>query len=124
MRAVDPWVKVGAAFVAGALLTYLAGDALLRRRRALDDDDARLLGRVRMRVAELVSYPDAIDVQIDGGMVRVSGRILATELDRLLSQLTRVPRVFKVYNALATVDDASGLARHPGMLRGSEPAPA
>jgi hypothetical protein len=104
---VGPLVKVGAAFTASALLTYLIGDAMLRRREALLHDDSRLRERVRMRVAELVSYPGAIEVQVDEGLVRVSGRVLAGERDRLLSQLTQVPRVYRIYNALVAVEDAA-----------------
>jgi hypothetical protein len=104
-------VKVGVAFAASALLTYVVGDAILRKRDAMMHDDSNLHERVRIRVAELVSYPDAIDVQVDGGLVRVSGRVLATELDGLLSQLTQVPRVYRVYNALVSVDDAGALVR-------------
>jgi hypothetical protein len=108
---VSPMLKAGAAFAAGALLTYVLGDALLRRRGPGLSDGASLHDRVRRRVAELVSYPDAIEVDVDGGLVRVSGRVLAGELDRLLSQLTQVPRVYKVYNALVSVRDAATLMR-------------
>ena len=114
-------VKVGAAFAASALLTYLIGDALLRRRHALLHDDSHLHERVRIRVAQLVSTPDGIEVQVEEGLVRVSGRILATERDRLLSQLTRVPGVYRVYNALVSVDDAAALTRAD--LNGVDPAP-
>ena len=109
-------VKVGAAFAASALFTYLIGDALLRRRDAMLHDDSHLRQRVRARVAQLVTYPDMIEVQVDEGLVRVSGRVLAAELDRLLSQLTQVPRVYKVYNALVSMDDASAL------LQGTDPS--
>jgi hypothetical protein len=106
MRAVDPLVKVGAAFAASALLTYCIGDALLRWRDARLHDDAHLRKRVQARIAQLVSHPEAIEVRVEGGMVRVSGRVLAAEADGLLSQLTRVPRVYRVYNALDPVHDA------------------
>ena len=99
-----PLAKVGVAFAASALLTYLIGDAMLRRRDALLADDSRLHERVRARVTQLVSYPEAIEVQIVEGVVRVSGHVLAAERDRLLSQLTQVPRVYRVYNALVSVD--------------------
>lgn len=121
---VSPLVKVGGAFIASALLTWLLGDALLRRRAAMLHDDAHLRERVRVRVADLVSYPDAIEIQVDGGLVRVSGRVLAAELDRLLSQLTQVPRVYKVYNALVPVEDARALIRVADGLSGPGPAPA
>jgi hypothetical protein len=109
VREVGPLVKAGAAFAASALLTYLIGNALLRRRDAMWGDESRLRKRVRERIAELVSYPDAIDVQVESGVVRVSGRVLAAERDHLLSQLTQVPRVFKVYNALDPVQEESEL---------------
>ena len=103
--------KVGVAFAASALLTYLIGDAILRKRDAMLHDDSHLRERVRIRVAELVSYPEAIEVQIAEGVVRVSGHVLTAERDRLLSQLTQVPRVYRVYNALVSVDDAGALTR-------------
>ena len=116
-----PLAKVGVAFAASALLTYLIGDAMLRRRDALPQDDSRLHERVRARVTQLVSYPEAIEVQIVEGVVRVSGHVLAAERDRLLSQLTQVPRVYKVYNALVPVDDAETLTR--AAFSKADPAP-
>jgi hypothetical protein len=107
MRAVAPLVKVGIAFAASALLTYFLGDALLRRRGSMLDHESRLRDRVRGRIADLVSYPHEIQVRVEGGLVHLSGRVLAGELDRLLSQLTQVPRVFRVYNALDAVRDES-----------------
>ena len=127
MPAMVPLARVGIVFAVSGLLTYLAGDALLRRRDALLADDSHLHARVRDRVSELVSYPDAVDVQVDGNVVRVSGRVLATELDRLLSQLTQVPRVHRVYNALVAVSDVSDLTRAgdglPGSSRNPVPVP-
>src|SRR4051812_41928405 len=105
----SPMAKVGVAFAASALLTYVAGAAMLRRRDALWQDDSYLCERVRIRVTELVSHPEAINVQVEGNLVRVSGRVLASELDGLLSQLTQVPRVYRVYNTLVPVDDRAGL---------------
>lgn len=96
-------MKTGAVFAASALVTYWIGDLLLRRRDAMLHDDARLRNRVRARIAELVSHPDAIEVQVEGGFVRVSGRVPAAEIDRLLSQLTQVAGVHRVYNALAAL---------------------
>ena len=56
-------------------------------------------------MAILVSHADAVEVTVDGGLVRVSGYVLATELDGLLSRLTRLPGVHKVHNALSVVTD-------------------
>jgi hypothetical protein len=106
-------VKTGIVFAASGLLTYLVGDAVLRRRDAVLQGDSHLRERVRRRVAELVSYPDAVDVEVEGHLIRVSGRVLATELDPLLSQLTQVPRVHRVYNTLVPVKDASAVQQRP-----------
>ena len=116
MSQVSPLAKVGAAFALGASITYLLGQAILRKRDALFDDGTRLQERVRVRIAELVSYPDAVQVQVDGGLVRVSGRVLAAEIDGLLSQLTQVPRVYRVYNALVPVDDARAVVQENGAV--------
>ena len=40
-------------------------------------------------------------------LLRVSGLVLASEMDRLLSQLTQLPGVHRVHNALSPVHDAS-----------------
>jgi hypothetical protein len=116
VRAAGPLVMAGGAFAASALLVYWIGGMLLRRRDALLGDESRLRERVLVRIADLVSYPHEIEVQVEGGLVRVSGRVLASELDRLLSQLTQVPRVFRVYNALDAVADASAF-RSPQVER-------
>jgi hypothetical protein len=103
---VGPLLNVIAAFTAGAVVTYMVGDAMLRRRDA-PPTNAQLRDLVRARLADLVSYPDAIEVDVDadGRLVHVSGHVLASELDRLLSQLTQVTGVYKVYNALVSLED-------------------
>jgi len=116
-------LKTGVAFAAGALITYVIGDALMRRRDAMANDDSYLGERVRIRVAELVSYPDAIDVRVEGNLVRVSGRVLAGELDRLLSQLTQVPRVHRVYNTLVAVTDPQDFAAGGDEFKGGPYGP-
>ena len=76
----------------------LGGGALAR--------SLRLRERVKDEVAVQVSNADAIEVSVDGGLVRVSGYVLASEVDALLSRLTRLPGVHKVHNALSPVADA------------------
>jgi hypothetical protein len=100
-------LNVIAAFTAGGVTTYLLGDAMLRRREAAPPTDAQLRDMVRARLADLVSYPDAIEVDVDpdGRLIHVSGHVLASELDRLLSQLTQVTGVYKVYNALVSLEN-------------------
>jgi hypothetical protein len=102
-----PLLNVIAAFTAGAVATYLIGDAVLRRREAPPPTDEQLRDMVRARLADLVSYPDAIEIDVDpdGRLVHVSGHVLASELDRLLSQLTQVTGAYKIYNALVALEN-------------------
>lgn len=62
--------------------------------------DAQLRERVRSRMGHLVSHPRAIEVEVNDGVVRLSGQVLTQELDGLLSQLTGMAGVRKVHNAL------------------------
>jgi hypothetical protein len=75
--------------------------------------DAQLRERVRSRVGHWVSHPRAIEVDVQDGVVRVTGQVLASELDGLLSRLTGVPGVRKVHNALAALEDPSGFGELP-----------
>lgn len=72
------------------------------------ENDAQLRERVMARLGHLVSHPGAIEVSVREGIVRVSGQVLAQELDGLLTQLTHLPGVHKVHNALAVLQDPSG----------------
>lgn len=106
MNALRTWLILAAAFTGGAA-AVLAADGAVRRFRSRDEaaPQERLRERVRDEIAILVTHPDAITVTIDGGWVRVSGHVLATELDGLLSRLTQVQGVHKVHNALSAVTD-------------------
>lgn len=111
----DDTLNLLLAFAAGAIVTYAAGSAFLRARgtglvkaSTRPADDARLREKVRTRLDELVSHPRAIEVEVHEGVVRVSGQVLAQELDGLLVQLTAVPGVHRVRNALSTLSDPSG----------------
>jgi hypothetical protein len=105
-----PWLNLAAAFAGGAAAVVCLDRAAMRRHaRALLAEASRLRQRVQDEVATLVSYPDTIEATVDGGLVRVSGYVLAAEMDGLLSQLTRVPGVHKVHNALSVVDDPQRL---------------
>jgi hyperosmotically inducible periplasmic protein len=72
------------------------------------ENDAKLRERVMARLGHLVSHPGAIDVSVSEGIVRVSGQVLAQEIDGLLTQLTHMPGVHKVHNALGVLQDPSG----------------
>jgi osmotically-inducible protein OsmY len=87
---------------------FVATGRLDRQGPAEPQSDAQLRERVRSRLGHWVSHPRAIEVDVEGGVVRVSGQVLAKELDGLLSRLTGIPGVHKVHNALVTLDDPSG----------------
>jgi len=119
-----PVLNIVAAFASGALAVYLlerylgrAQSVLPARRQDSPSDgrqeDAELRERVRARLGQWVSHPRAIEVDVDNGVVRVSGEVLAKELDGLLSQLTSVAGVRKVHNALTALDDPSGFGEVP-----------
>ena len=101
-----PILNVAASFAAGAAAMYWFDSAVARRHAGgLVLSQSRLREQVQACIGRLVSHPDAIQVSVDGGVVRVSGHVLASEQDRLLSQLTHLPGVHKVHNALSAVQD-------------------
>lgn len=101
-----PIFNVAASFAAGAAAMYWLDSAVSRRRTGGQVlIQARLREQVQACIGRLVSHPDAIQVSVEDGMVRVSGHVLASEQDRLLSQLTQLPGVHKVRNALSAVQD-------------------
>jgi hypothetical protein len=101
-----PILNVAASFVAGAAAMYWLDSAVSRRQAGgMVLTQSRLREQVQACIGRLVSHPDAIQVSVDGGVVRVSGHVLASERDRLLSQLTHLHGVHKVHNALSPVDD-------------------
>jgi hypothetical protein len=112
---------MGAAFAAGALAVYLLERYLARAQRVAPAghlanarppqqlEDARLRDEVRARLPGWVSHPRAVEVEVNNGVVRLSGQVLATELERMLMQLTGLRGVYKVHNALSVVRDANGL---------------
>lgn len=107
----NPFANVIVSFAAGALAAWCVTRMLRRRRMPVRYTDAQLRERVRARLPDLVSHPDAVEVGVEAGIVRVSGRVLARERDGLLSRLTHMPGVNKVHNALSTLDDPSDLAQ-------------
>jgi hypothetical protein len=109
-------LNTAVAFAAGAVAVFLLDRLLspapdIRRGPHLPerpDDDAQLRATVRARLDDFVSHPRAIEVEANGGTVRVSGQVLAPELDGLLTQLLRIPGVHRVHNALSILRDPSG----------------
>ena len=118
LRPHHPLLTVGVGFAAGALLTFWLADMLVRRAQHTPHDDVLLLEQVRSRLHSLVSYPEAIDVAVAQGIVHLSGRVLAQELNELLMQLKDLPGVYKVHNALSAVQEPKALqnAQAPGAI--------
>lgn len=103
----NPLLNVFASFAAGAAAMYWLDSAVARRHAGgVFVSESRLGEQVQARIGKLVSHPDAIRVHVEGGLVRVSGHVLADEMDRLLTQLTRLPGVHRVHNALSPVANA------------------
>lgn len=80
--------------------------------RKEDVSDAVLEDRVRAEIGRVVSTPGAIEVTATGGNVRLSGPVLASEVDDLISAVRSVRGAKDVENRLemhATVDDVPAL---------------
>lgn len=71
--------------------------SLLRKGSA---DDHKLEGRVRSKLGRHVSHPSAIQVQCENGRVILSGSVLASEADKLLSKLKKVKGVHDLESRL------------------------
>jgi hypothetical protein len=102
ISSVTPYTAVAVGFIAGAAATWLLGSALLARREYSDQpvSDAVLIERVRERVADLVADPDAIQISVDDGVIRLAGELPYAERDVLLSELIYLPGVRRIRNAL------------------------
>jgi hypothetical protein len=66
--------------------------------------DAELRDRIQGRLGRLVSHPGAIQIQVDDGVVRLTGRVLAKERDGLLEQVRQMPGVHQLVNAMSAHD--------------------
>ncbi|HSV36997.1 MAG TPA: BON domain-containing protein [Ramlibacter sp.] len=93
---------VVAAFALGALGTWWLDGRIRRFRAPAPPDDNSIKQSVVAQLPLLVAYPQAVDVSVRGGVVRLGGQVLAAERDRLLAALVHLPGVHKVHNALST----------------------
>ena len=73
--------------------------------------DAELRDRVRTALDRMVSHPRALDVGVEQGVVRLSGRLLASERDGVIAQVQRMAGVQKLVNAMTAHDDPQEIAR-------------
>ena len=95
------WVTLTASFAVGALLTWLAAEALQRRRLPAPVSDEVVRERVAQRIAQVVSDPAGVHVTVENGVVRLTGVVPPEERDELLTQLVSLPGVMRLRNALA-----------------------
>lgn len=78
--------------------------------------DDVLRERVRARIGRVVSHPHAIEVDVSLGLVKLRGPVLASEVERLASAVSRMRGVIGVVNDLeihAAPDAVSGLQGEP-----------
>jgi len=107
-----PLLNLMISFAAGAAAMYWLDDAVSRRRAGgLLGSEVRLREQVQAQIDRIVSHPDAVRFQIEGGLVRVTGAVLAGEVDRLLLEISHLPGVHKVHNALSPVSDPARFER-------------
>ena len=72
-------------------------------------DDRKLEERVRSKLGRHVSHPSAIEVHCEDGRVVLSGPVLASEADKLLSKLKKVKGIHEVESNLELHEDAENL---------------
>ena len=66
--------------------------------------DAELRDRIQHRLGRMVSHPGALRVDVDNGIVRLSGRVLAKEREGLLAQVQQMAGVQQLVNAMTAHD--------------------
>lgn len=72
--------------------------------------DAELRARVQDLLGRAASFPGAIQVDVENGTVRLSGRVLSKERDALLHQVQQTPGLQKLVNAMSSHDSAQEIA--------------
>jgi len=91
--------------------------------RGRDADDEVLTQRVRSKLGRHVSHPSSIEVSAHDGNVRLSGPILAHEVDELISAVESVRGIRAVENHLEVHEAAENIsALQGGRPRTGEPA--
>ena len=97
-----PWLNAAASFACGAMLAWLVAEGVQRARKRIGPvSDDLVLERVRGRVFEIVTQPEAVQVTVVSGVVRLAGEVPAQERDELLTQIVHMPGVVRLRNALA-----------------------
>lgn len=83
----------------------------------------QLRERIRSQLGRLVSHPGAVHVEAEReGHVRLSGHVLASEVEHLLDQVRHMPGVETVQNALAVHESAGNIPELQGQHVQAGPA--
>ena len=78
---------------------------------AQDVSPETLMQRIRSQMGHVVSNAGAISVMVNsGGDVTLSGRVLGSELDTLLTTIQRIPGVGEIINRLDVQDTAEAVS--------------
>jgi hypothetical protein len=85
-------------------------------------DDITLAERVRARLGRVTSHPHAIDVDAVNGEVTLSGPILASEVNRVLSAVGAVRGVKAITKSLQEHEGADGVPSLRGEGRIAKPS--
>src|SRR5205085_11998372 len=78
--------------------------------RGDEASDEVLTSRVRSKLGRAVSHPHAIEVRVRNGHVTLSGPVLASEVDDLLSCISSVRGVEEVENHLEVHERPEGIS--------------
>ena len=85
-----------------------------------DVDDRRLLGRVHKALGRACSHPRAIEVDVTDGIVILRGPVLASELDDVVTRVSRVRGVTEVVGDLEMYESIEDVPAMQGSGRGFE----
>jgi osmotically-inducible protein OsmY len=73
---------------------------------SMPESDRQLHERVRAELGRLVGRPGVVDVSVEGGRVRLSGQVAASEHSRLLSEVAAM-------SGVESVDDRLSIEHEP-----------
>jgi len=108
IEAASRGVAKGAKGVAiGAKAVAMTAISPLRRPEGPVSDDV-LVHRVRTRMGHVVSHPRAIEVSASNGNVTLSGAVLKSQVDDLLSCVSRIRGIKGVENRMDVRDQLAG----------------
>lgn len=85
--------------------------------------DHQLHERLRARIGRFVSHPRLLQVEVQQGSVRLSGHVLRSELDPLLSDLCGMSGVSALRNELQVHEQAQELQHIPAPQREAAATP-